>query len=87
MGLLTFSVLKEVFPGFPQVSADVRVKMKKAVKNWLKKELAAKFSECVIVTKSADGKEHQSYGVPGEVLEKFKGWARAEMENLGIETS
>jgi hypothetical protein len=61
--------------------------MKKAVKNWLKKELAAKFSAFLIVTKSGDGKEHQSYGIPAEVLEKFKGWARAEMDNMGIEVS
>ena len=59
--------------------------MKKAVKNWLKKELVDNFSSCVITTKSVDGKEHQSYGVPAEVLGKFKEWARLEMIKLGIE--
>jgi hypothetical protein len=63
------------------------VKLKKSVKNWLRRELSSKYADCVIVTKSGDGREHQSYGIPSDAVGSFKDWAKSEMARMGIVVS
>jgi hypothetical protein len=73
-------ILSELSQGFNKISNEVRLEIKRMVKDYMMKILGSQFESCIITYVKDNGfREYKTFGIREEDINQFKTWARKHL--------